>query len=292
MYLKNISNSKIYNLEEEVYENPITKVWCGRGSFKNSKCFVKILNYGELVDKNLARELLFQAQQEVKVLRKVSECSKLVPRVFDAWDDPKNKCYTIVMSLVPGISLRMWLNSHKKERLQPKDVFVRKCIITQLCEVMRDISKRQPAIVHRDLKPENIHVNFNSKTRRWEVYVVDFGVAALNHIRNVGTVYYQAPEQVGKKNTRVCISNKTDIFAIGQIFYEMLLGTPPQIGVDYLVESGQNQWKKLPEISNYLLQISGMDRIINVLESMTCYNLYDRPTYERIITNLKNIKVG
>ena len=42
---------------------------------------------------------------------------------------------------------------------------------------MRDISNKYPVLVHRDLKPENIFVNFNKETKKWDIYIIDFGCA-------------------------------------------------------------------------------------------------------------------
>lgn len=293
MHLSNWRDNRSYNIEKYVYKNNVSNIWCGIGSdSKRHKVFVKILNYGNFLDASMTLDFVNAFEQEAITLKRVSECSNAVPKLYDSWNDRKNKKYIIVMKMVPGISLRKWLDTHKKNELQAKDIFVRKCIIIQLCEIMRDINNKYSAIVHRDLKPENIFVNFNANLRRWEVYIVDFGCANLNHIRYVGTKNYQAPEQIGKKNTKVTICNKTDIFAIGQIFYEMLLGEPPKIGIDYLSKANEKQWIQVPEMNSYLLQIQGVDKIQKVLEDMTRFDMNDRCIYERIITNLKNIRVG
>ena len=48
------------------------------------------------------------------------------------------------------------------------------------------------------------------------------------------------------RNTRVSITNKTDIFAIGQIMYEMLLGRVPTIGAEYQYKARQDTWIQIP----------------------------------------------
>lgn len=193
---------------------------------------------------------------------------------------------------MPGVSLRAWLDKHQRDELQAKDIFIRKCLVIQICEIMRDISNKYPVLVHRDLKPENIFVNFNKETKKWDIYIIDFGCANLNYIRNIGTTNYQAPEQLGIRNTRVSITNKTDIFAIGQIMYEMLLGRVPTIGAEYQYKARQDTWIQIPQLPAYLEKISGVKEMEDIINKMTSFEINDRLTYGDIIRNLKHIKIG
>ena len=99
-------------------------------------------------------------REEVNTLKQVSKCSKRVPSVKDYWDDTRESRYVVIMDTMPGVSLRAWLDKHQRDELQAKDIFIRKCLVIQICEIMRDISNKYPVLVHRDLKPENIFVNF------------------------------------------------------------------------------------------------------------------------------------
>jgi serine/threonine-protein kinase len=98
-------------------------------------------------------------------------------------------------------------------------------VASRLCAAMGHIHSR--GIVHRDIKPENIMLCGDGSLR-----LFDFGIAKASHLRRMtfagltvamGTPDYMAPERVeGYRG-----DERTDIYSLGAILYEMATGTTP-----------------------------------------------------------------
>jgi serine/threonine protein kinase/Tfp pilus assembly protein PilF len=123
----------------------------------------------------------------------------------------------IVMEYVEGVTLG------EKIRAGAIDVDHALGYARQIGEALQEAHAK--GIVHRDVKPENIMVN-----ERNQVKVMDFGLAKLKgsvrltqNRATVGTVAYMAPEQL----QGVEADARSDIFAFGVVFYEMLAGRLP-----------------------------------------------------------------
>ncbi len=124
----------------------------------------------------------------------------------------------IVMDLIAGASLRARLDGGRLDRASIARIGAR---------VARALHHAHgQGIVHRDVKPENILID-----EAGEPHLADFGLA-LDLTRDgrltqenevVGTVLYMAPEQV---TGEAPISPATDIWALGAILHEALIGRP------------------------------------------------------------------
>ncbi len=124
----------------------------------------------------------------------------------------------IVMEYVEGETLGQRLD---RLTLAPEDFFH---IAEEIAEGVR--TAHRVGAVHRDLKPDNILLN-----REGQVKIVDFGLAkikdaqeSITHVSAVsGTPQYMSPEQWDG----VEVDHRSDIFALGVIFYEMIAGQRP-----------------------------------------------------------------
>ncbi len=128
-----------------------------------------------------------------------------------------------VMPYVEGVSLRERIT---REHQLPVDDAVR--IAREVAGAL-DYAHRH-GVIHRDIKPENILLHDGS------ALVADFGIALAVSTAgtrmtetgmSLGTPHYMSPEQaMGERE----ISARSDVYALGCVTYEMLLGEPPFTG--------------------------------------------------------------
>ena len=93
-------------------------------------------------------------------------------------------------------------------------------------------------VVHRDLKPGNIHLVPDAAVRGgWRAKLLDFGIAKASRTDELavtrtgallGTPLYMAPEQC--TTTRGPVVAATDLYALGAVLFEMVVGRPPFVG--------------------------------------------------------------
>lgn len=101
-------------------------------------------------------------------------------------------------------------------------------IVIQIASALEVTHRQTPPIIHRDLKPENVMV-IAKEGEPFTVKVMDFGVAKilegaqLASTQSVGTLQYMSPEQIDATG----VDARSDLYALGLIFYELLTGAPP-----------------------------------------------------------------
>lgn len=126
----------------------------------------------------------------------------------------------IVMELIDGITLKQYME--KKGVLNWKETLH---FAIQIAKALEHAHGR--GVVHRDIKPHNIMVLKNGSVK-----VADFGIARMMSKSNtltkeaLGSVHYISPEQA--KGGRV--DNRSDIYSLGVVMYEMMSGRPPYDG--------------------------------------------------------------
>jgi serine/threonine protein kinase/Flp pilus assembly protein TadD len=150
---------------------------------------------------------------EVRVARQITHPG--VCRVFDVGEAPGGIVF-FSMELVRGEDLAALLR--RVGRL-PSDRVIE--IAHQLCNGLA--AAHAQGVLHRDLKPGNVLID-----DRGAVRITDFGIAlprvdaAMHHL--TGTPGYMAPEQRASGTT---LSEQTDVYALGIVLYEMLVGQHP-----------------------------------------------------------------
>lgn len=151
-----------------------------------------------------------------------------IVQVYDFEYDEESESYYMVMELIEGTTLRDLLYSDSEERASP----------VTLPEVLRIIRESATALsyahqrnmIHRDVKPANLMIDTKENNR---VVLTDFGIAKLMTGAQftmsggmIGTPAYMAPEQgMGESG-----DERSDLYALGVIMYQMLTGDLPYDG--------------------------------------------------------------
>jgi len=129
--------------------------------------------------------------------------------------------YFIAMELLEGQSLRDVLKARGALPIQDAVNYA-----LQISEALSYAHRN--GVIHRDIKPENVHVLPGG-----HIKITDFGIARLIGEASItqdgqvfGTPSYMSPEQVSGKS----IDIRSDIFSLGVVLYEMVVGKKPFIG--------------------------------------------------------------
>ena len=158
--------------------------------------------------------ILARFKQELLLAHQVTH--RNVIRIYDLGDAEGVKFIT--MEFVEGKDLRTLIREKKK--FAPEEAVE---IIQQVCLALE--AAHSVGVIHRDLKPQNIMQDGSGR-----ILVMDFGLARTLEGDGmtqtgaiVGTMEYMSPEQaLGKE-----LDQRSDLFALGLILYEMLTGKAP-----------------------------------------------------------------
>lgn len=136
--------------------------------------------------------------------------------------EDEDNSHSIVMELVPGLTLKQLLQQHPEQPLPEQQAIN---IISQVAEAMQEA--HASGLIHGDLKPSNLMVEPDGKVR-----ILDFGLASktdaqattsMSQLDPQGTIAYMAPERMMGSPA----SAQSDIYALGVILYETLSGQRP-----------------------------------------------------------------
>ena len=212
-------NNKIFNSRYElgamIGTGGMADVYIAEDLRLHRKVAVKILR------SDLARDPAFVSRFKKEALAAGGLNNPGIVAVFDSGEDGADSY--IVMELVKGHTLRQVLQS---DAVISQDEAV--SIVTEILEALE--YSHDQGIIHRDIKPGNIMITDSGKVK-----VMDFGIArALDDIgatmtntwNVVGTAQYLSPEQATGENADA----RSDIYSVGCLMYELLVGRPPFIG--------------------------------------------------------------
>lgn len=156
------------------------------------------------------------------------------------------------MDFIDGPNLRNWIGTVREpEYLTP--------ILIKIAETLKHAHGRN--VIHRDIKPENIIMKYNTNTTNWDAYLTDFDLAWFSTATQVtkdafGVIFYAAPEQLSKPQSRIAHAPTTDVYSFGQLCYFVTTGSNPTPfrGADNLrgLRERINDWKTVTAASTFL----------------------------------------
>jgi eukaryotic-like serine/threonine-protein kinase len=184
-----------------------------------------------------------------------------VVSTFDTGID--NGTAYIVMELVKGRTLRQFLSEQR--RLEPWQAVA---VARQIADAL--VHAHQAGLVHRDIKPANVLL-IEDEMGGMRVKVTDFGIAKAStgigtDLTRTGTVLgtpkYVSPEQIKGEDPDA----RADLYSLGVVFYEMLVGSPPFVGDTDLATAMAHLNNRVPKVSASVRGVPPeLDRLVSDL---------------------------
>lgn len=204
-----------YQIIEKLGAGGTAIVYRGQDTLLNRAVTIKILREEYAGNNDFVRRFRHEAQAVASLSH---------PNIVAVYDVGfEENMHYIVMEFVEGESL--------KEYIKRKGVLK----LSEACNIITQIlagvqHAHEHGIIHRDIKPHNILLGKDGRAK-----VTDFGIAVgMSDVtltyntssRIMGSVHYISPEQV----QGTAVTEKSDIYSAGVVFYEMLTGRLPFVG--------------------------------------------------------------
>jgi eukaryotic-like serine/threonine-protein kinase len=132
----------------------------------------------------------------------------------------------MVSEYIDGTTVRQW-----SARNGPFPLGVAADVASQVLAGLEFIHRR--GLLHRDISPDNVMLSFDEDARL-VVKIIDLGIAketASDGLTQAGALIgnpkYMSPEQFGTLGEGEALDGRADLYCLGVVLYEMLLGVPP-----------------------------------------------------------------
>jgi len=199
-----------YEVLEELGRGGMGEVYRVKDEKLDEEMALKVLKPEIAVHKDMIERF----KNELKLARKIAH--RNVCKMYDLNEEEETPYIT--MEYVKGEDLKSSIR--KKGKLDEKEAVA---VAKQVCEGL--VEAHELGVVHRDLKPQNIMIDEKGNAK-----VMDFGIARSVEAAGmtqtgmmIGTPDYMSPEQAEGEEA----DQRSDIYAMGVILYEMVTGGVP-----------------------------------------------------------------
>ncbi len=225
-----------YYLEEEIGRGSMGVVYRGKQIALDREVAIKVL------PQSLARDASYKARfiREAQIIAGLNHPN--IVQIYDAGQ--LNKLLYFVMEYVQGPTLASLVHL---DGIITQHLAVE--YVAQIADALH-AAYSERNVIHRDIKPENLMLN------RWgKMKVMDFGLARAVGLQRitvaktlVGSLYYASPEQIWGET----LDNRSDIYALGVVLYEMVTGRRPFNGrtMAELTEAILSDEPRVPHLLN------------------------------------------
>jgi serine/threonine protein kinase/tetratricopeptide (TPR) repeat protein len=228
-----------YQIIEELGKGGMGKVYRALDKDLNEEVALKLIK-PEIV---LEKKTVERFRNELRLARKISH--RNVGRMYELMEFMG--VHYITMEYVPGQDLRSLIRQTGKLTAETAV-----SIAKEICEGLAEAHRL--GVVHRDLKPSNILID-----KQGDAKIMDFGIARSLKSKGItgtrmmiGTPEYMSPEQVESED----IDQRSDIYSLGVVLYEMLTGRVPFEGDTPLSVAYKHKNKTPPNPREFNAQIT------------------------------------